>query len=381
MLEHLHKPVVWDKYWQLCKPKVVLLIVFTAVVGMFLSTESWVPFNAWFWGSVGIGLAAAAGAALNHWVDEEIDARMQRTQTRPLPAGELSGNQALIFALTLAALSMLILIGLVNLLTAALTLASMIGYAVIYSMFLKHSTPQNIVLGGAAGATPPVLGWCAVTGELHSEALLLFLIIFVWTPPHFWALAIKRVDDYANAGVPMLPVTHGIAFTKLHILLYTLLLVVVTLFPFLVFYERQTVPGRRIGAGHRLRLSCRQAVSLRRRCVCDEDVWLLDLLPECPVRLFIAGSLCQNYYPGIFSRLMAHPPPHKPPSGAKKSTVSPLSIVKSVLAGFIGIQTEANRKRDFESGKFWHFVVAGLVFVGVFMLLIWAAVQYLIASA
>ena len=235
MLEHLHKPMVWDKYWQLCKPKVVLLIVFTAVVGMFLSTESWVPFNAWFWGSVGIGLAAAAGAALNHWVDEEIDARMQRTQMRPLPAGELSGNQALIFALTLAALSMLILIGLVNLLTAALTLASMIGYAVIYSMFLKHSTPQNIVLGGAAGATPPVLGWCAVTGELHSEALLLFLIIFVWTPPHFWALAIKRVDDYANAGVPMLPVTHGIAFTKLHILLYTLLLVVVTLFPFLVF--------------------------------------------------------------------------------------------------------------------------------------------------
>ncbi len=224
----------WRDYFELCKPKVVALIVFTAAVGMFLSTESWIPFNAWFWGLIGIGLAASAGAAINHWVDQEIDARMDRTSGRPLPQGNIAGNNALIFALSLAVISMVILLSFVNVLTAALTLASMVGYAVIYTMFLKRSTPQNIVLGGAAGAAPPVLGWTAVTGELHSEALLLFLIIFVWTPPHFWALAIKRRDDYARAGVPMLPVTHGIAFTKLHVLLYTILLVIITMMPFLV---------------------------------------------------------------------------------------------------------------------------------------------------
>jgi protoheme IX farnesyltransferase len=212
----------------------VLLILFTALVGMFLSTDDFVPFNAWFWGLTGIGLAASAGAALNHWVDEEIDARMERTHNRPLPQGNISGRQAVAFALTLAVLSMVILLTFINVLTAVLTFASMVGYAVIYSMFLKRSTPQNIVLGGAAGAAPPVLGWTAVTGELHGEALLLFLIIFIWTPPHFWALAIRRVDDYAKAEVPMLPVTHGIAFTKLHILLYTILLVIVTMMPFLV---------------------------------------------------------------------------------------------------------------------------------------------------
>lgn len=224
----------WREYLELCKPKVVLLILFTALVGMFLSTEGFVPFNAWFWGLIGIGFGASAGAALNHWVDEEIDARMERTHARPLPQGNISGRQAVIFALSLATLSMVVLVVFVNVLTAILTFASMVGYAVIYSMFLKRSTPQNIVLGGAAGAAPPVLGWTAVTGELHGEALLLFLIIFIWTPPHFWALAIKRVDDYAKAEVPMLPVTHGIAFTKLHILLYTILLVIVTIMPFVV---------------------------------------------------------------------------------------------------------------------------------------------------
>ena len=228
-----HTPV-WKDYLELCKPKVVLLILFTALVGMFLSTEGWVPFNAWFFGLLGIGLAASAGAALNHWVDEEIDAKMARTHDRPLPQGNISSRQAVVFSLTLAALSMVILVVFVNLLTAVLTFASMVGYAVIYSMFLKRSTPQNIVLGGAAGAAPPVLGWTAVTGELHSEALLLFLIIFIWTPPHFWALATKRVDDYSKAGVPMLPVTHGIAMTKLHILLYTVLLVIITIMPFLI---------------------------------------------------------------------------------------------------------------------------------------------------
>ena len=230
----VHTSFHWKEYLELCKPRVVLLILFTALVGMFLSTDDFVPFNAWFWGLTGIGLAASAGAALNHWVDEEIDARMERTHGRPLPQGNISGRQAVAFALTLAVLSMVILLTFINVLTAVLTFASMVGYAVIYSMFLKRSTPQNIVLGGAAGAAPPVLGWTAVTGEVHGEALLLFLIIFIWTPPHFWALAIRRVDDYAKAEVPMLPVTHGIAFTKLHILLYTILLVIVTMMPFLV---------------------------------------------------------------------------------------------------------------------------------------------------
>ncbi len=234
LLEATPNAPLWRDYLALCKPKVVILILFTALVGMFLSTEGWMPFTAWFWGLIGIALAASAGAALNHWVDEEIDARMARTRNRPLPRGRIGGAQALIFALTLAALSMAVLLAFVNALTAILTFASMVGYAVIYSMFLKRTTPQNIVLGGAAGAAPPVLGWSAVTGEIHGEALLLFLIIFVWTPPHFWALAIKRVDDYAKAGVPMLPVTYGIALTKLHILLYAVLLLVVTLMPFLV---------------------------------------------------------------------------------------------------------------------------------------------------
>jgi len=234
MIEAIQQRSHWREYLELCKPRVVLLILFTALVGMFLSTDGLVPFNAWFWGLIGIGLAASAGAALNHWVDEEIDARMARTHNRPLPRGNISGRQAVVFSLSLATLSMVILLAFVNALTAMLTFASMVGYAVIYSMFLKRSTPQNIVLGGAAGAAPPVLGWTAVTGEVHGEALLLFLIIFIWTPPHFWALAIKRVDDYTRAEVPMLPVTHGIAFTKLHVLLYTILLVVITMMPFLV---------------------------------------------------------------------------------------------------------------------------------------------------
>ena len=234
MVEMIQNQFPWREYFELCKPKVVALILFTALVGMFLSTEGWVPFYAWFWGLIGIGLAASAGAAINHWVDEEIDARMERTHGRPLPQGSITSRQALTFALMLAVLSMVVLIVFVNQLTAILSFASMVGYAVIYTMFLKRTTPQNIVLGGAAGAAPPVLGWTAVTGELHSEALLLFLIIFIWTPPHFWALAIKRKDDYAKAEIPMLPVTHGIPFTKLQVLLYTILLVVVTIIPFLV---------------------------------------------------------------------------------------------------------------------------------------------------
>lgn len=224
----------WRKYYNLCKPKVVFLIVFTAIVGMLLSTPGALPLDTFIAAILGIGLASASGAALNHWVDQRIDVVMERTSGRPLPQGELSSRAALIFALSLAAIAMLILTIWTNALTTLLTLTSLVGYAVIYTMFLKRSTPQNIVLGGAAGAAPPLLGWTAMTGEVNQEALLLFLIIFIWTPPHFWALAIKRKDEYAKAGLPMLPVTHGVIFTKLHILLYTLMLFSVTLMPFVI---------------------------------------------------------------------------------------------------------------------------------------------------
>ena len=225
---------LWKRYLELCKPKVVALIVFTALVGMFLSTPGMVPWDALIFGTLGIGLAAASGAALNHWIDQRIDAVMDRTKSRPLPQGDMAPSFALAFAISLGVISMLILVLLVNQLTAILTFMALIGYAVIYTVFLKRTTPQNIVLGGAAGAAPPVLGWTAVTGDIHSEALLLFLIIFVWTPPHFWALAIKRRDDYARAGIPMLPVTHGIEATKKQIMLYTLVLVAVTILPFVI---------------------------------------------------------------------------------------------------------------------------------------------------
>jgi protoheme IX farnesyltransferase len=224
----------WRKYYNLCKPKVVFLIVFTAIVGMLLSTQGALPLDTFLAATIGIGLASASGAALNHWVDQRIDVVMERTHKRPLPQGEMSSRSALLFALSLAVISMVILLVWTNPLTALLTLTSLVGYAVIYTMFLKRSTPQNIVLGGAAGAAPPMLGWAAMTGEVNTEALLLFLIIFVWTPPHFWALAIKRRDEYARAGLPMLPVTHGIVFTKFHILLYTMLLLSVTLMPFVI---------------------------------------------------------------------------------------------------------------------------------------------------
>ncbi|NOX09120.1 MAG: protoheme IX farnesyltransferase [Gammaproteobacteria bacterium] len=222
------------QYLALCKLKVVMLIVFTAMVGMLLATPQGLPLELFFYASLGIALASASGAAINHWVDQRIDQIMERTQGRPLPQGELSSRAALIFALSLGVIAMLILVLKVNMITAILTLTSLIGYAVIYTMFLKRTTPQNIVLGGAAGAAPPALGWAAMTGELPAEALLLFLIIFVWTPPHFWALAIKRREEYAKAGLPMLPVTHGVIFTKLHILLYTLMLFAVTLMPFVI---------------------------------------------------------------------------------------------------------------------------------------------------
>jgi protoheme IX farnesyltransferase len=223
----------WRDYYELTKPRVVMLIVFTAIVGMFLSVPDLPPLHALIFGTLGIGMAASSAAAINHVLDARIDVHMTRTRGRPLPQGKLSEQRALVFAAVLCVVSMLILWFLVNPLTAALTFASLIGYAVIYTVYLKRATPQNIVIGGAAGAAPPVLGWTAVTGEIHGDALILFLIIFIWTPPHFWALAIAKKEDYERAGIPMLPVTHGNEFTRLFILLYTILLVLVTVLPYL----------------------------------------------------------------------------------------------------------------------------------------------------
>ena len=222
----------WRDYLGVCKLKVVALIVFTAMVGMFLATPGMVPWSALVFGTLGIGMAAASAAAINHVVDQHADARMTRTRNRPVASGHLTARNCLVFALALGGLAMWILVQFVNSLTAVLTFASLIGYAVVYTLYLKRATPQNIVIGGAAGAAPPVLGWTAVTGTVDPNALLLFLIIFVWTPPHFWALAIHRRDEYAKVDIPMLPVTHGVRFTRLQVLLYTILLVVVTVMPF-----------------------------------------------------------------------------------------------------------------------------------------------------
>ena len=221
------------QYLELCKPRVVTLIVFTAVVGMFLAVPGWPPLIASLAGTLGIGLAASSAAAINHLLDHRIDAKMARTKRRPLASGKLTERNVLIFALSLGLLAMAVLVLWVNSLTAILTLLSLIGYAIVYTVWLKRATPQNIVIGGAAGAAPPVLGWTAVTGSLDPQALLLFLIIFIWTPPHFWALAIYRKAEYALVDIPMLPVTHGSAFTRLQILLYTVLLVIVTTLPYL----------------------------------------------------------------------------------------------------------------------------------------------------
>ncbi len=221
-------------YLGLCKLRVVALIVFTAVVGMLLAVPGMPDLTLLFAATIGIGLAAAAAAALNHVIDRHIDARMRRTCYRPLPLGALSERQALAFAAALGVAAMGVLALTVNLLAAVLTFATVIGYAVVYTAYLKHATPQNIVLGGAAGAAPPILGWAAMTGRVSPTALALFLIVFAWTPPHFWALAIHRRDDYAAAGVPMLPVTHGIELTRLHIFLYTVLLVAVSIMPWLL---------------------------------------------------------------------------------------------------------------------------------------------------
>ena len=220
-----------QQFLALCKLRVVSLIVFTAVIGMFLAVPGMPAWQPLWAGTLGIALVAAAAAAFNCLVEQKIDAVMARTRARPLPLGELSNTQTLIFAGVVGGIGLYLLNTYVNPLTMWLTLATFVGYAVIYTVILKPATPQNIVIGGASGAMPPVLGWVAVTGEIHHDALLLFLIIFAWTPPHFWALALYRKEEYAKAGLPMLPVTHGDAYTRLHVLLYTLLLFAVTMLP------------------------------------------------------------------------------------------------------------------------------------------------------
>ena len=224
----------WRDYYAMTKPKVVLLIAFTALVGMLLSTEGLVPWEVLLFGLTGISLAAASGAVINHVIDQRIDALMDRTSWRPIPSGHMDTPHAMTFALFLGGVSMAMLYFLVNPLTALLTGMALIGYAVIYTRYLKRSTPQNIVWGGLAGAAPPLLGWCAATGQVTTESFLLLLIIFVWTPPHFWPLAIHRRDDYAKADIPMLPVTHGIDFTKQQVLIYSVMLLAVSLLPFAI---------------------------------------------------------------------------------------------------------------------------------------------------
>jgi len=235
MTETAIKSASWRDYFDLCKPKVVALLLLTSIVGVVLaSPPGEMSLFVLVFSTLGIGLAAAAGAVINQVVERENDARMARTEGRPLPQGKVTQQNAFIFAVMLAAASVFILTAWINVLTAVLTFASMIGYAVVYTMYLKKATPQNIVIGGLAGATPPLLGWTSVTNSIDPHGLLLVLIIYTWTPPHFWALAIHRRDDYAKVNLPMLPVTHGIEFTKYSILGYTILMILVTIFPYLI---------------------------------------------------------------------------------------------------------------------------------------------------
>jgi len=224
----------WRDYYEMCKPRVVLLMVLTSVVGMFMAVPGMVPINILLFGNLGIALVAGAGAVCNHLIDRKIDLKMKRTQNRPLPQGRVGSRQTIVFALIIGLSGMGILLFLVNPMCAWLTLGSFVGYAFVYTGYLKHATPQNIVIGGLAGAMPPLLGWSAVTGTIEPGAVILVLIIFAWTPPHFWALAIHRKDEYAKSGVPMLPVTHGEQITKLHIIFYTGILIVLSSMPYFV---------------------------------------------------------------------------------------------------------------------------------------------------
>lgn len=221
----------WRNYYELCKPRVVALMLLTSVVGMLLATDE-IPWRILLLGTVGIGLSASAGGVINQLIDRQIDSIMGRTKNRPIPSGTVSPKKAGFFAFVLSALGMSILLFYVNVLTAILTFITLIGYAFVYTVFLKRATSQNIVIGGLAGATPPLLGWTAVTNSVNPAILLLVLLIFTWTPPHFWALAIARFEEYKKAEIPMLPVTHGITYTKFSILLYTVLMIIISILPY-----------------------------------------------------------------------------------------------------------------------------------------------------
>jgi protoheme IX farnesyltransferase len=225
--------VSWRDYYEMCKPRVVMLMILTAMVGMFLAVPGMVPLDILILGNIGIALVAGSGAVVNHLIDYRVDSLMKRTHNRPIPQGRVDQKQAAVFAAAIGVAGMLILLIWVNALSAWLTLASFVGYAFIYTGYLKRATPQNIVIGGLSGAMPPLLGWSAVTGTIEPGALILVLIIFAWTPPHFWALAIHRKEEYAKTGIPMLPVTHGEHVTKLHIILYTIIMILITLLPYL----------------------------------------------------------------------------------------------------------------------------------------------------
>ncbi len=229
-----NRTAIWRDFYEMCKPRVVMLMILTAMVGMFLAVPGMVPLDVLILGNIGIALVAASGAVVNHLIDRRVDSQMRRTLNRPMAQGRVETRQAIIFAASIGVAGMAILLLWVNALSAWLTLASFVGYAFIYTGYLKRATPQNIVIGGLSGAMPPLLGWSAVTGTIEPGALLLVLLIFAWTPPHFWALAIHRKEEYAKSGIPMLPVTHGEYLTKLHIVLYTIIMVLISILPWLI---------------------------------------------------------------------------------------------------------------------------------------------------
>ncbi|HVP08491.1 MAG TPA: heme o synthase [Burkholderiales bacterium] len=280
-------------FYALTKPRVVSLIVFTAVIGMMLAAPGMVPLQALLAGTAGIALVAGAAAAINCLVEQKIDARMRRTSWRPLPRGELTPLETVVFAGAVGGFGLWLLAHYVNALTMWLTFATFVGYAVVYTVILKPLTPQNIVIGGASGAMPPVLGWAAVTGEVSTEALLLFLIIFAWTPPHFWSLALYRTEDYARAGVPMLPVTHGQVYTRLQVLLYTLILFGVSLLPYaarmsgLPYLAAAVVLGV-IYLGYAVRIHLAYSDALARRCFRYSIVYLAALFAALLVDHYLA---------------------------------------------------------------------------------------------
>ena len=280
-------------FYALTKPRVVSLIVFTAVIGMMLAAPGMVPLQALLAGTAGIALVAGAAAAINCLVEQKIDARMRRTSWRPLPRGELTPLETVVFAGAVGGLGLWLLAHYVNALTMWLTFATFVGYAVVYTVILKPLTPQNIVIGGASGAMPPVLGWAAVTGEVSTEALLLFLIIFAWTPPHFWSLALYRTEDYARAGVPMLPVTHGQVYTRLQVLLYTLILFGVSLLPYAARmsglpYLAAAVALGIVYIGYAVRIHLAYSDALARRCFRYSIVYLAALFAALLVDHYLA---------------------------------------------------------------------------------------------